>query len=428
MFPAPHDALPLPPRPSLQQYRKLAKELVRAANSGDLSALAAWSKDWVDTLIRLGGLTISPHMPVRRDRWATQVEEFARHKLHSREGKPGTLAGAQFVLARVHGFESWAEFSRHIDELKNGLSITSQFEAAVDAIVDGDLSALNRLLRENPDLVRVRSTREHRAPLLHYVAANGVEGWRQRMPKNAVEIATSLLDADAEVDAVAEMYGGECTTLGLVATSVHPERAGVQIALMTLLLDRGARMDLPGSAGSRQSLLKACLSNGRGQAAEFLAARGAPLDLETAAGVGAIDVVKSYFDRDGKLKSGASQQQLRDGFLWACQFGRNRVVEFLIARGIGLSAQNRNGQTALHHVVIGAQLETMKLLLKHGAPLEVKNSYGGTVLGQAIWCAYNGDSPVSYLPAIEELLAAGAKVEPEFENELEQLLKRRIGK
>jgi hypothetical protein len=35
---------------------------------------------------------------------------------------------------------------------------------------------------------------------------------------------------------------------------------------------------------------------------------------------------------------------------------------------------------------------------------------------------------VSYLPAIEELLAAGAKVEPEFENELEQLLKRRIGK
>jgi ankyrin repeat protein len=128
------------------------------------------------------------------------------------------------------------------------------------------------------------------------------------------------------------------------------------------------------------------------------------------------------------LKSGASQQQLRDGFLWACQFGRNRVVQFLIARGIGLSAQNRNGQTALHHVVIGAQLETMKLLLKHGAPLEVKNSYGGTVLGQAIWCAYNGDSPVSYLPGIEELLAAGAKVEPEFENELEQLLKRRIGK
>jgi ankyrin repeat protein len=263
---------------------------------------------------------------------------------------------------------------------------------------------------------------------LHYVAANGVEGYRQKTPKNAVEIAELLLKAGAEVDATAEIYGGGATTLGLAATSIHPQRAGVQIALLQLLLDHGARIDCTGSAGDRQSLIKACFANGRGQAAEFLAARGTPLDLESACDVGAIEFVKSAFDADGKLMDRTSEEQLRDGFLWACQFGRNRVVEFLIARGIDLGAQDRNGQTALHHAVIGAQLETVKLLLKHGPPLEARNTYGGTALGQAIWSAINGDSASRCLPIIEELLAAGAHFEPKMEDELARLLRRRPGK
>ena len=47
-----------------------------------------------------------------------------------------------------------------------------------------------------------------RATLLHYVAANGVEGYRQLTPPNAVAIADALLDAGADVDALADMYGG----------------------------------------------------------------------------------------------------------------------------------------------------------------------------------------------------------------------------
>ena len=34
MFPNPQDALPLPPRASLERYRKLAKELVKSSKSG----------------------------------------------------------------------------------------------------------------------------------------------------------------------------------------------------------------------------------------------------------------------------------------------------------------------------------------------------------------------------------------------------------
>jgi ankyrin repeat protein len=428
MFPAPHDALPLPLRPSVEQYKKLAKELVRICKSGDQAAFSAWSKRWVETLVTLHGLVMTPGMPVRIDRWAAQVDEFARRKLACSGNKPCMLADAQFVLARVHGFESWPGFTRHVEELVRAGSPVFAFEAAAHAIVEGDAATLSKLLRENPELARARSTREHHATLLHHVAANGVEGYRQKTPKNAVEIAELLLKAGAEVDATAEIYGGGATTLGLAATSIHPQRAGVQIALLQLLLDHGARIDCTGSAGDRQSLIKACFANGRSQAAEFLAARGTPLDLESACGVGAIEFVKSAFDADGKLMDRTSEEQLRDGFLWACQFGRNRVVEFLIARGIDLGAQDRNGQTALHHAAIGAQLETVKLLLKHGPPLEARNTYGGTPLGQAMWSAINGDSASRCLPIIEELLAAGAHFEPKMEDELTRLLRRRPGK
>src|SRR5712691_9047458 len=116
----------------------------------------------------------------------------------------------------------------------------SRFEAAVDAIVGGDLALLARLLGEDPGLVRARSTRPHRATLLHYVAANGVEDERQRTPRNAVEVTRMLLEAGAEVDAEADVYGGGARTLGLVATSIHPAHAGVLVPLIELLLEAGA--------------------------------------------------------------------------------------------------------------------------------------------------------------------------------------------
>src|SRR5262249_14200854 len=143
-----------------------------------------------------------------------------------------TLAQAQFAVAREHGFASWPKFARHVEGLERSQSPISAFEAAVVAIVSGDLPALEKLLRENPKLVRARSTREHRSTLLHYVSANGVEDFRQRTPKNIVDLAKLLLEAGADVNAESNAYGGRSTTLGLTATSYHPEAAGVQLSLM----------------------------------------------------------------------------------------------------------------------------------------------------------------------------------------------------
>jgi len=281
----------------------------------------------------------------------------------------------------------------------------SEFEFAADSIVNGDRAALDPLLREDPELVRARSTRMHRATLLHYLGANGVEDDRQKSPGNAVEIAKMLLDAGAEVDAEADIYG-KSTTLGLVATSIHPKRAGVQLALLDTLLSYGAAAD--GVPGVRTPLV-AALHNGRAEAAEFLAQHGARLDLEGAAGVGRLDVVESFFNADGSLKADATKAQMEAGFLWACEYGRNNVVEFLMEKGVDLRAQQNTGLAGLHWAVVGGQVETIKLLLEKGAPLDTTNVYGATALGQALWSAANGDPDTDYAPVIEVLIRAGAK-------------------
>ena len=237
------DTLPLPPRPSLAQYRKRAKDLVKAATSTEPDAVRAWATDWLETLDRLRGGTSSPFVQASFDRAVAEIEQQVR----DRSTKPDaafTLGDAQFLIARAHGFDSWPYFAYHVEQLSRENGVADPFESGADAVVTGDLSSLESLLRGNPDLVRARSARRHRVTLLHYVAANGVEDFRQLTPPNAVAIAKALLEAGAEVDALANTYGGgnAQTTMNLLVSSTHPAEAGLQPALVDTLLDFGAAM------------------------------------------------------------------------------------------------------------------------------------------------------------------------------------------
>jgi hypothetical protein len=384
------DVKELPSRASLEQYRKQAKALLKNQTNGDADALERMRQ----------------HHP----RLAKLTESAFR-------GGKFLLADAQLVVAREHGFESWPRFAKHVEALSRKSSSTSRFESAVDAVIAGDTATLERLLRENPELVRSRSTRRHRATLLLYVGANGVEDYRQRSPKNSVEIAEMLLKAGADVNAVGEMYGGS-TTLGLVATSGHPLRTGVQEALIETLLAHGASFDgavAPDYTGG--SIVNACLANGRGGAAAYLARCGARLDLEGAAGVGQIDVVKSFFDEDGSLKAGATKEQMKSGFNWACEYGWSRVVDFLLQRGIDVGERHR-GATGLHWAALGARAETVKLLLGRKAPVDVEDeTWNGTPLGWALHGSLNPSPEIvrdGYYEVAALLVAAGSAVRAEW--------------
>ncbi len=394
----------LPARPRLEQYQKQAKDLLEAFNSGNPEAMR-WVKRYHRRL---------PGRPDTNDRNKVTDSEIRSAKL--------SLIDAQFVIAREHQFENWSKFKKHVEELNRKNSRVAQFEAAVDAIIAGDITTLKRLLRENPELIRARSTREHRATLLHYVGANAVEGYRQKTPKNAVKIAEVLLKAGAEVDADLD-YGPMrkrypertgSTTLGMVATSCHPAVAGVQIPLLDILLKYGASVD--GIPGGWNPLI-AALHNGRGEAAAHLAKRGARLDLEGAAGVGRLEAVKSFFNEDGNLKANATKTQMESGLMWACEYGRASVVDFLLEKGVNVGAQP-HGETGLHWAAYAGHAHTVKALLKWKAPVDIEDKrFGGTPLGWALygWCehpleAHHG----GYYEVVARLVAAGATVEREW--------------
>ena len=379
-------------RVNLEQSRKQAKDLVKAFKARDREALdrIRWNHP------RFRGL---------RD------AEIQQRKF--------VLADAQLVIARMHYFDSWPKLVKHIDALEAEDPRVMRFEAAADAIIAGDIAALRTMVREHPELVHERSTRAHRAPLLHFIAANGVEDYRQVSPPNAVEVARALLDAGAHVDAATDVYGGGSTALNLVATSTPPRIAGVQIPLIDLLLERGAAIDgvKPGA-----STVEAALANNCPEAAVHLVERGARVpDIVSAAGVGRMDLVRHHADA-------ASKAQLERALIMAARYGRRAVVEYLLDRGVDVGASD--GMTALHWAAGGGHLEIMKLLIARGAPLETKNEFGGTVLDSTLWFAYNAREAhvagTDYPAAIEMLIAAGAKADlyPEMPKFIEGVYNR----
>jgi ankyrin repeat protein len=428
------DALPLPPRPDLDQYKKLAKDLQQACRSGDPDAIRAWATRWLEALARLldmqhklarADARTSPPMDVRHaiEREAGRIDRRWRElRIPGDRKAECRLADAQFFVAREHGFASWPRFASHVETLTRDHSPVSAFEAGVDAIVSGDIERLASLLRQHPELARARSTREHRSTLLHYVSANGVEDFRQKTPANIVDITKLLLKAGADVNAESEAYGGGSTTLGLAATSIHPEQAGVQIELLETLLAHGAQIEKPGLTGNQSSAVRGCLANGQGRAAQFFAERGAEMDLEEAAGVGRLDVVKRFFDERGVLRPPATREQMESGFLYAAGYGHIDTVRFLLEKGVDPGVRNRDGQTALHWSTYGPHLEVARLLLTQRPSLidARETAFDGTPLDWALhaWANVTREDRERAYEMVTLMIQAGGKPDARWLDQL----------
>ncbi len=255
------------------------------------------------------------------------------------------------------------------------------FEAAADAVISGDLAALRSMLQDDPELVGRRSSREHHATLLHYIAANGVEQERQRTPANAVEVATLLLNAGAEVDALAEMYGARCTTLSMLVSSTPPAEAGLQVALAETLLDHGAALE--GAGTKWQSAVLTALAFGFLDTAQMLATRGAPLNFAALAGLGRVDDV-------ARLLPASDPETRHVALTLAALHGHVAIVRMLLDHGEDPNRFNPGGyhahSTPLHQAVWANQAAVVRELVERGARVDIKDTiHHGTPLDWAIY-------------------------------------------
>jgi ankyrin repeat protein len=375
---------PLPFRASLDQYDTQAAALLDAWKAADPAAVH---------IVRQ-----------RHPRFLDSRIPWLPKRLPDAELRSAVLdlADARLTIARWYDFDSWARLAEHVEAVTDEGSPVSIFESGVEAVIDGDTATLATLLREHPEIVGSRSARVthfdppvHRATLLHYIAANGVEGYRQRTPANAVDIARLLLEAGADVDALADMYGGRCTTMTMLVSSSPPAHAGVQVALVDTLLDFGAAVE-PRGAGEWTSPLMTALAFGFRDAAEALVRRGARVDsLAAAAGMGRVAEAR------GLLATSTPAERHRAMAL-AAQHGHADVLQLLLDSGEDPNRYNPKGNhghsTPLHQAVWSGHDVVVRLLVERGARLDIKDTiYEGTALG---WAVYGGRADIAdYLRA-----------------------------
>ncbi|NWF83222.1 MAG: ankyrin repeat domain-containing protein [Bryobacteraceae bacterium] len=370
----------LPLTAAIAEYESQAESLLEAWRAGDAGALQFFHAHL-------------PRMLDDRVKWLPKrlSEEELRAAVFD-------MDDARTAVARGYDFAGWEALAAFAAAIERRDPEVYPFERAVDAVADGDLASLRSLLKEYPGLVRARSKRVthfdppvHRATLLHYVAANGTEGYRQRTPGNAVEIATALLDAGAEADALANLYGGECTTLSLLVSSCHPAQAGVQVPLIDLLAARGASLAETGT-GNWVSPVETALVFGYRDAAEELVRHGAPLSLPAAAGLGRLKLVRELLPESSEL---ARHRALAI----AAQSGEVETTRLLLEAGEDPNRFDPPGThshtTPLHQAVWAGHLDVVRLLVARGARLDIRDTiYNSTPLG---WAEYGGREEIAAL-------------------------------
>lgn len=354
----------LPSRPDLNQLKRQAKELRRAHAEGDLGAAA---------------------------RLRAQVPKFAALAPDEVLKRPVSAADAQRALAREYGYKDWARLKRRVEQERRvaRLQPHPRFEEAAAAVCAGDLEKLERLVAADPALVHARGKLDppygyfSGVTLLHHVAGNPNHG---PLPKNIVEIARFLLASGA--DARAETCGPNGgDTLSLVATSLQASASGVAGALIEVLLEYGAKLDVSGPEALRASLI-----NHAPLAAEKMIERGVKPDLFAAAALGRMAWLEAQFDGNGKLR----ERPTRDGkrmsardavglaLLFAYVNGKQEAVQFLLEKDGNWDMTGVNNGTALHRAAIEGDLEIVKRLIAKGAdPNNRDNPFNATALSWA---------------------------------------------
>lgn len=369
----------LPSRPSLTQLKLQARELHRSHAEGKHSAAAR----------------IAAHHPQMKGQ---SLQVLLDGRL--------ALADAQLVLAREHGFRSWADLKHHVETADRLAHFKPhpRFDEAVHALDYGELEKLRTLIAEDPELAHARTNLEPPygyftgATLLHHIAGNPdrgrLEGLLPPLPKNTLEMARLLLDAGADVHAKTLGPNGG-TTMGLLVTSKQASDAGLSGPLIDLLLEYGDRLDLKSPA-----VLDGPLANHAPRAAEKMIELGAKPDVLAAAALGRMDLLSAYFDEEGRLRSPARRRgkvlNERDAIglalLFAYVNGHSDAVDFLLEKDGNWNMTGVNNGAALHRAAWNGDLPMVERLVAMGADTHNRdNPFNSTPLS---WAQHNKQDAV----------------------------------
>ena len=225
--------------------------------------------------------------------------------------------------------------------------------AAYRAIHGGDLDAMKRLLEEYPQLSRARFTgngpKDKSRTLLHVIA-----DWPGYFP-NGGAMTTLLIGAGADVNA---HFDGPDTE-----TPLHWAASCNDVEVIDALLVGGADMEVGGSCVGGGPPLNNAVAFGQWDAARLLYERGASVSLQNAAGLGAIDRLRTYF-----AERLPSPIEIDNAFWFACHGGRQEAAEYILAYAPNINrVPDWEKTTPLEAAVRGGAFCLVKWLRELGA-------------------------------------------------------------
>jgi ankyrin repeat protein len=350
---SPMHAKPLAAHPSLEQYRKQAKELVKVFRSAPSRRKSLDSQVAHSEVVQ----RVKKHHPRFRD---LPEDEIA--------GTRFALADAQFVMAREHGFESWTKFARHVESLEQASFAAAVGDPVAAFIVaacvprdalhsSGTLERAAAILAAHPE---VRNSDIHTAAILGDAAA----------------VRRFLAHDARHAAAKGGPYGWDALTHLCFARYLRLDRARSDgfVAAAKALLDAGASANtgwmevdhaphpewesaIYGAAGIAQ----------HPQLTRLLLERGAdPNDGETP-----YHVVETYDNtvmkilvESGKLNAESMTTLLLRKTDWHDYEG----IKWLLEHGADPNRATRWGRTAFHHAVLrDNSSDIFEVLLEHGA-------------------------------------------------------------
>jgi ankyrin repeat protein len=138
-------------------------------------------------------------------------------------------------------------------------------------------------------------------------------------------------------------------------------------------------------AGDFESAIQAAAHTGSRDMALFLIDRGARFDLFATAMLGQLTLFKATvetYPATLQVRGAHGIPLLSHAVLGEAP--ARGVLDYLLARGVDVNAQSRNGSTPLMAAVQTGQGETVRLLLSKGADARIKAANGGTALALSL--------------------------------------------
>jgi ankyrin repeat protein len=332
----------LPARPSLDQLRKQAKDLLKAYRAGDPPALA----------------------------------RFQAHHPRAISEKRVALADSQLVLAREYGFRSWAKLKHHVESLQRPADFDEPLWGRdtwpfLTAVYRGDEATVRQMLARDPALARAEYA--YLQPL-HYAVRGG-----------RIEMVRLLLDAGA--DPLAEGWSGKFGDEIRDDTPLARARDRELTEIVALL--EAAAGDRPRSTAEEKEapstpereledeMMRICH---RGNISAAVAMIEKHPDIAQAGLYEAVhqnhpELVKILLERGADATT---------PWRWACWYTplmhslryskpRYDIAQLLIDHGVDPNETNGMGMTALHIVAGQGTVDAARWLLDRGADVNARD-------------------------------------------------------